>query len=255
MCAHTIHMKNNRVLLSFCALAFALAVFAVYGAVFFPVGSYSASAEEVDPAAVEVLERACDYASEHGFTASMYGEVEARVFGIKYVQKIYGEREVTNGNYSERAESVSAFVKTAIKRSYLDGKYYVSHGKFSRGKAKYPALKEISKKEYLSHYGAPPLGLIRYELDGNILSAVKSGENEYTYTLDPKNSTVNSAVGVKSALGSAKSPKYSSVEVVLYVDGIRPVKTVCREKLTVDKFGGVACSAVYEEKISAACGD
>lgn len=248
-------MKNNRILLSVYAFTFVLAVLAVYSSVFFPIGAPAAFAEEIDSEAVKVLENACAYAKERGFSASMYGEVEARVFGIKYVQKIYGDREVSGDNYSERAESVSAFVKTAIKRSFDGGKYYVSHGKFSRGKAKYSSPVEVKESEYLKRYGAPPLGLIRYELDGNIVSARKTGENEYTYSLDPKNSTVNSAVGVKSMLGSDKSPEYRSVEVVLYVDGIRPVKTVCREKLLVDKFGGVECSAVYEEKISAASGD
>ncbi|MCH5350564.1 MAG: hypothetical protein J1F39_01165 [Clostridiales bacterium] len=244
-------MKNNRLFYSFYAFTFTLAVLAVCFSVFFPAVGHSASAEEIDPEAVKILENACAYAREHGFTSSMYGEVEARVFGIKYVQRIYGDREVKGESYSERAESVSAFVKTALKRSYSDGKYYVSHGKFARGKAEYPPLAEVKESEYLSRYGAPPLGLLRYEIDGNILSARKTGENEYTFTLDPQKSTVNAGVGVKSALGSDKAPKYSSVKVVLTVDGIKPVKTVCRERLKVDKFGGVECSAMYEEKIAA----
>ncbi len=229
------------------------AIFFVFAALiigfsFIPVRVGVSYADNVDDAAMRVLKRSCEFANSHGFKTSLYGEIEARVFGIKYLQRVYGEREVGGGNYTEHAESVSTFVKAALKKSVSDGRYYVSHGKFKRGKAVYPELSELSRDDYLALYGEPPTGLIKYDIEGNIVSARRTGENEYTYVLDPQKSTVNSGIGVKTALGSKSFPEYGSVEVVLYLDGFKPVRTVCRESMRVDKFGGTACSAVYEEK-------
>ena len=240
-------MKNDRFFIRFYACLFLSVLFAVCIFAFLPSGGFSSAvAEELDASAVGVLEKCCDYADSHPFSTSAYGEVTARVFGIKYLQTIYGDRHVNGGEYSERAESVSSFVKAAIKKSRSGGRYFVSHGAFKRGKAVYPDRKELTESDYLASYGAPPLGLLKYELDGNILSAKKVGDNEYVYTLDPVKSTVNCAIGVKTMLGGSL-PKYRSVEVVLYTDGAKPIKTVCRERLFVDKFGGVECSATYEE--------
>ena len=241
-------MERKSVLNTIYAAAIALAVFIVFIAAV-PSGSHSAYAEEVDTDAVSVLESVSKYASSRGFTSTMYGEVTARVFGIKYVQRVRGERKIKGGDYFERAESVSSFVKAAIEKSRSRGRYYVSHGKFDGNRAEYPDAVELSEADYVASYGYPPLGLIKYDWKGNILSARKTGEGEYTYTLDPHKSTVNSAVEVRTALGCKALPEYRSVEVVLYTDGVKPIKTVCREVLVVDKFGGVECSAVYEESI------
>lgn len=235
-------MKINAVVFAFIVCVSVFALFLL------PNGGVAHADNVVDPDAVAVLESSCEYARAHGFTSSTYGEITARVFGIKYVQRVYGQRVVKDGDYSEHAESVSTFVKAALKKSYAGGKYYVAHGSIKRGNAVYPELSEISESDYLASYGAPPLGLIKYVLDGTVVSARKTGENEYTYALDPQKSTVNCAVGVRSAIGSDSLPEYGSVEVVLYTDGVKPVRTLCRERMRVDKFGGTECSAVYEEK-------
>lgn len=214
---------------------------------FFSTARYSAASTTHDPDAENMLYNCISYCDCHDFDTALSGKITAHVFGVPYSQSVTGGRSVRDGECTDRAESASAFVKAAIKKIYSDGRYFVSKGEYKRKEVVYSDPTEFSSEDYVSLYGKPQLGLIKYELSGAITGSKRISNNEYEYTLDPSRATVYSRNEVKTALGGKTYPMYESVVVRLVVDGERPVKVTVREKLRVEKFGGTKCAAEYTE--------
>ena len=210
-----------------------------------PVGaSRSAELDEARTA----LNNACAYIGGRDFHTEIDGAIKARVFGVPYTQKVSGGRIVTGGNVVETAETSSAFVSAAIKKSACGGTFAVATGKKKKGAFVYGAPAEYTAEEYVAAFGKPFKGLVKYELDGAVLSAQKTGEGEYEYELDPFRAARYVKNEVRTTLDVKSYPEYYSVSFVLVTDGERPVSVTVCEKFKVDKFGGTTCSSRYTEK-------
>ena len=107
---------------------------------------------------------------------------------------------------------------------------------------------EYTEEDYIAAYGKPFIGLIKYELDGAVISSRKIADGEYEYELDPSRATVYAKNEVRTTIDAKSFPEYRSVSFVLVTDGDRPVEVTTREKFKVDKFGGTTCTAEYKER-------
>ena len=201
----------------------------------------------LDADAMQALGAAGAYVAANDFETAMNGTIKAKVVGIPYTQKVHGKRTVSGEQFCDVAESTSAIVKAAIKRERKDGSYYVSQGNYKNKAFSYPAAKQLSHDKYVSQYGQPFTGIVKYNLNNTVLKAEKVGQNKYVFTLDPAQATLYSRNEVKTTLGGKSYPKYESVTFTLTTDGERPVKVTATEKFTVDKFGGTSCTAQYTE--------
>lgn len=208
------------------------------------------SVQNVDGEAMRVLDRCNAYVAEHSFKTTMKGAIKARVVGVPYTQKIHGRRAVDGDKYSEVAESVSAFVKAAVKREKNGNVYYVSQGTYKNKKFKYQKAQELSYPTYVEKFGQPFTGVVKYNLDSAVTKAVKVNDNTYKYTLDPSKATLYSRNEVKTMLGGKMYPQYKSVEFTLTTDGDRPIKVISVENFRIEKFGGTDCTAKYEESFA-----
>lgn len=239
--------KLKKVLPSLVLLAVIALLVGLSFTVSHPVTTVTAAEHTLDPEAVRVLEECRAYAGSHDFETELDGKIRARVMGVPYVQKLHGGRKVEGEDFSETAESVSALVKAALKKQCKGGEYSVTHGEYKKKRFSYGAGETLSREDYIKSHGMPSTGLVRYELDGAVLGAEKTGENTYTYTLDVRRATAYCANEVRTTLGSKKPPEYSSVSFTLTcVDG-RAEKIVSEEKFRVDKYGGLTCTAEYTE--------
>ena len=230
--------------------AILLIILAVFVAVAFMPRARAANAtpsSAVDQKAVRALNNCAAYAASHDFETRMTGTVKARVFGIPYKISVGGGRVVEGGDLESTAESVSAFVKAGVKRRSADGKLFSSKGTYKRKAFSYSEPQEYSYDEYVSKFGKPEFGLVKYELDGNILTAEQLSDNTFRYTLEPTRAAKFSRNEVKTTLGTDKPPEYELIELTLEVDGDKPTRATVHEKFTVDKFGGTRCDAVYTE--------
>lgn len=207
----------------------------------------NARLNEFDPEAVRTLAHCERYAAESEFTADMNGTVKARLCGIPYKQGISVKREVTKDGFTEKMESVSAFVKAALRRGCDGGKYTVSRASYKQKRFVYAEPTEMTREQYVAAYGMPNNALTKYVTNGTLLSATRVDEHTFRYVLDPDRATELSRNEVRTLLSSAAYPKYRSVELTVTVDGDRATKTVAVEKFSVDKFGGLDCTATYTE--------
>lgn len=207
----------------------------------------SAYARTTDEEALRVLGCCRTVAATERFETTMTGTIKARVFGIPYTQKVTGKRFVDGDEFTEISESVSAFVKVAVRREKNADGFFVSHGEYKKKRFAYGAPKSISRKEYVTLYGLPFTELVKYDLDGSIVSASTAGENTFKYVLEPRRATEYSRNEVKTVLGGKSYPKYESVEMTLVSDGERAQRITVKEKFRVDKFGGTECVAEYTE--------
>ena len=205
------------------------------------------TAQGVDQEAMRVLDVCKAYAENNDFESSMNGKIKAKVFGIPYTQKIKGKRTVSGENFCDVAESVSALVKAGIKREGVDGKYTASRGDYKNNGFVYKSGREYDKDGYVAAYGRPFTGIVKYELDGAIISAEQLSEDTFRYTLDARRATAYARNEVKTTVGGDKYPEYASVQFTLTFDGTRAVKVVSREKFRIDKCGGTDCTAEYTE--------
>lgn len=204
-------------------------------------------AVELDANALDALNSCRAYASEHGFSTRISGVVKAKVLGIPYTQNIYGSREVHGDEFCEIAESASAFVKAAVKRECAHGEYAITRGEYNKKSFVYGEPTAMSRNEYVDAYGMPNTGIVKYNLDGAVTSAVCVSENEFRYVLDISAATEYSRNEVRTTLGASSYPDYESVEFTLFTDGERAIKIVAREVFSVQKFGGTRCTAEYTE--------
>lgn len=231
------------------ALIVTCAALIAISCLFSGVRYFSASTSH-DGNAERALNNCVSYCQGRDFDTALSGKVTAHVFGVPYSQSVTGERIVRGDSVVDRAESASAFVKAAIKKTYSEGRYFICKGEHKRKEVMYAEPKELSMDEYISSYGKPFLGLLKYELSGAITGSKQISDNEYEYTLDPSRATMYSRNEVKTALGGKSYPTYESVTVKLFTDGERPVKVTAYEKLRVEKFGGTKCTAEYIETFS-----
>ncbi len=209
-----------------------------------------ASAAAIEPQAIVALHTAEAYVQDNAFTAKMNGTIKARVFGIPYTQKVHGERTCADGDYDERAESVSALVKAAVKRRVEDGKYFTAQGKYRRKSFDYGDPAEMSREDFVASYGKPCLGVVKYETDGAITEAKRVEDGVYSFTLDVKRATEYCKNAVRTMLKGDSYPEYEEVKFTLYMDGNRPTRVTGVEKFRVDKFGGTHCTVEYTEEFS-----
>ncbi|MCH5154638.1 MAG: hypothetical protein J1F71_05445 [Clostridiales bacterium] len=208
----------------------------------------AAAEVSVDAEAMRILGCCNAYVAANGFSTAMSGSVKASVVGVPYTQKIKGGRQVSaDGSFTDTAESKSALVKAAVKREYRDGSYIVSRGEYKKKAFKYGKGEKLSKSNYVSKYGKPFTGIVKYNTDGAVISAQAVGENVYKFVLDPVKSTAYCRNEVKTVLGGKSYPTYKSVEFTLTTDGEKPIKVVSVEKFRIDKFGGTDCTAEYTE--------
>lgn len=209
----------------------------------------TSSMNELDAEAMRVLGCCNAYAAANTFTTTMNGSVKASVIGVKYTQKIHGRRAVDNKNqtFTEVAESVSALVKASLKRERNGDEFYVSRGNYKNKSFTYGEAEKLSKTGYIAQYGKPFIGIVKYNLDGTVITAEQVSPNTFRYVLDPSRSTMYSRNEVKTTLGGKSYPEYSQIEFTLTVDGDRPIKVTCSEKFKINKFGGTTCTAEYNE--------
>ncbi|MCH5156018.1 MAG: hypothetical protein J1F69_05360 [Clostridiales bacterium] len=240
-------------------LVLAVVIAALIGIAFVPTilekrtKTEATSAESsVDAEAMRVLGCCNAYVAVNSFKTTMNGSVKAKVMGVPYTQKIHGGRAVdaSSGDFSDKAESKSALVKAAIKRERRSGEYYVSRGEYKNKAFKYNSEKTLSKNGYISQYGQPFTGIVKYNLENAVISAKAVSKNVYKFVLDPARATVYSRNEVKTTLGGKSYPTYKTVEFTLTVDGDRPVKVSSTEKFRINKFGGTDCTAKYTETFS-----
>lgn len=209
----------------------------------------TSSVSDIDAEAMRVLGCCNAYVAANDFSTTMSGSVKASVIGVKYTQKINGSRtvDVKRQTFTEVAESVSALVKASLKRERRDGAYYVSRGNYKNKSFTYGDEQQLTKSNYVAQYGQPFTGIVKYNLDGTIITAEQINRNTFRYVLDPARSTMYSRNEVKTTLGGKSYPEYSHVEFTVTTDGDRPVKVTCSEKFKIDKFGGTTCTAEYNE--------
>lgn len=181
------------------------------------------------------------------FETSMTGAVKARVFGLPITQRVTGGRTVDGENFCERAESVSAFVKAGMLRECREGTLGAVRGAYKHKRFEYGKVQPLSRDSFIETYGKPNTALVKYELEGAVISAETIGENTYRYVLDPTRATAYCRNEVRTLLGSKSYPKYESVEFTLVTDGEFPLSVTVKEKFEADKFGGTKCSAEYTE--------
>lgn len=203
--------------------------------------------DKLDPEAMRVLGDVCAYTAKNDFSVKLNGEIKAKVFGIPYTQRVRGERGVSGGVYSERAESKSAFVKSAFKRRSTDGGIEVARGEYKNKKFEYGKPKLMKLDEYEKAFGRPVVGIVRYELDGTVKQAVKVKDGVYKFKLNAKQAARLSRNEVKTLTDCKSHPVYESVSFTLYADGDRPVKICSREVFRIDICGGLRCTATYTE--------
>ncbi len=228
-----------------------IAVLAIVFAVF-PFGAVVAHAEpdaspSLDAEAMSALSSCFEYAETHDFSVKQTGTVKARVFGIPYTQTVVGTRIKSCDSYCETVESVSAFVKAALKKTVEFGRYFAARGKIKRGKAHYSAPVEYSRDEFSALYGKPDPSFLPYVADGTVLAARKVGEGVFEFDLSPDGATALSRNAVRTMLGGKSYPSYSAVSVTLTVRDGKPLRTESREQFRINKFGGTNCTAVYIE--------
>lgn len=246
--------KNNKsfiitLLLSLLILALAVAAFIPTIVSRNARTEATSSMSDMDAEAMRVLGCCNAYAAANDFSTTMNGSVKANVIGVKYTQKIHGSRtvDVKNQAFAEVAESKSALVKAALKREGRDGVFYVSRGSYKRKSFTYDNEQKLTKSNYIAQYGQPFTGVVKYNLDGTVITAEQLSDNTFRYVLDPARSTLYSRNEVKTTLGGKSYPEYSHVEFTLTVDGDRPIKVTTVEKFKIDKFGGTSCTAEYNE--------
>ncbi len=236
-------------------MAFAVIIIILAGAAFLPTVLASRETSQAatvgcggNEEALSALDCCNAYTAKNDFTTTMTGTVRAKVIGIPYSQRIHGGRTVCcDGTFTDVAESTSALVKAALKRERRDGKYCVSRGDYKNKAFRYDTERALPEKNYIEQYGKPFTGIVKYDLDGAVISATTVADNVYKFVLDPDIATRYSRNEVKTTLGSKSYPKYTSVEFTLTTDGERPVKVTATEKFRVDKFGGTDCTAVFTE--------
>ena len=204
--------------------------------------------DSVEPEAVAVLRACVDYARDYAFSSATNGEIKAKVFGVPFSQSVEGTRKVHGVTFECVTESVSALVKAGVKRTGDGNVYTVAKGEYKNKKFEYADGREMTCAEYTEHCGAPPLGIVCYELDGAIIAARKISDESFSFVLDPVLSTVQRRNEIKAALGC--EPKYTAVEFTLVTDGTRAFSVTATEKFSIDKFGGADCTAVYTEKFA-----
>lgn len=205
------------------------------------------AARSADADAVAALNACRAYAAAHDFTTETVGVIKARAFGIPYSQKVTGGRKKCGAHCVEIAESRSALAKAALKKETDADSFLVTLGKYDGKKAVYGEPTELTREGYVAAYGMPNDGLFKYELDGAIISSEHVGDGVYKYTLDPTRAARFSRNEIKTTVGGKTYPDYGSIEITLYTDGERPLKTTVCEKFRVEKFGGTSCTAEYTE--------
>ena len=242
-------VSKNKILT---ALAAGAVIVVLMGLAFLPLSNRAdtdalAAGREVKGDAVQALYDCAEYAERNGFNAELTGTVKARVVGVPYTLNVRGERRVNGAEFASVRESVSPAVKRGYKTECVEGEYRVYRGTFDKatGEFVYGTPETIDKTSFTATYGDPS-ALFRYNIDGNILSAERVGENVYRYTLDPV--AADSCKAEVGMLAKCKTPpEYNSIELTLITDGTRAVKISAVEKFRLDKLGGVDCVAEYEE--------
>ncbi len=210
--------------------------------------SYTCSAYYAhDCDAERALNNCIAYCDGRDFDTALDGKVKARVFGIPYTQSVTGGRSVRGGDCHDTAESSSAFVKAAIKKEYVGGRYFVTLGDYKKKRFVYGEPQEMNAAEYIASYGKPCVGLVKYELGGAVIESKCLGNGEYEFELDPSRATAYCRNEIKAALKSKSYPEYESVTLHLVADGEKPIKVTVTEKLRVEKFGGTFVTAEYTE--------
>lgn len=209
---------------------------------------YTARADTVNVAAVRMLSNCTNYAYTHAFETTMTGSIKAKVFGIPYKQTVTGSRSVNGENVVEEYQTVSAFVKTAIKKECGNDEYLRSTGDYKRGGFAFSQPVAMTRGEFIEQYGMPNTGLVKYETANSIISA-ECADNRYSFNLDPSRATRYTKNEICSAL-NAQSVRVDSVRITVYTDGEKPIRVESEERFFVDKFGGVSCTAQYCETFS-----
>ncbi|MDE7463599.1 MAG: hypothetical protein K2M48_01095 [Clostridiales bacterium] len=212
-----------------------------------PAVHVSAETDKLDAEAMQALENARAYLVNNDFSVKTTAAIKAKAFGIPHTQKVYGSRSVKSGVFTEQAESKSAFAKAAFKKKSVEGGYEVSRGEYKKNKFVYGKPKFMTTDEYIKAYGKPAIGLVRYEVDGTVLEAKKTGEGVYEYKLDAKAAAKYFRNEIKTLIGTKKHPTYSAVSFTMHCDGSRPVKVCTHEKFRADICGGTNCTATYVE--------
>ena len=184
----------------------------------------------VDDSALAALSSCRAYLDGHDFKTASTGEIRAKVFGIPYAQKLKGGRTVCGDCVVEFGESASAFAKAAVRTEYRDGAYYAVRGDYKAKSFVYGEPCELSRADFYGAYGKPASGLVKYELDGAIVSAEQRGDNTYLFVLDPSRAVEYSRCAVKTALGSSAFPEYSRVEFTLYTRSVIHIRSCPRNQ-------------------------
>ena len=234
-------------IISIAILLFSLAVMSFVPVFRSAVPAALESGSAPDAEAMRVLGCCRAYCAANDFDTKLAGTVRARVFGIPYVQNVSGVRSVRADGYVETLESASALVKAAVKKQVSDGKYLVSTGEYKNKKFVFGKPKELTRADFTSAYGLPATGLVKFVLDGAVVSAEQTDKNEYRYVLDVARATEYSRNEYKTLLGGKSYPQYDSVEFTIVTDGERAAKITVREKFRINKCGGTSCTAVYSE--------
>lgn len=205
------------------------------------------AADKIDKGAMEALERACAFVQNNDFSVNTRGEIKAKAFGIPHTQKVSGNRSVKDGVFSELAETKSAFIKVAVKKTTDGDGYDICKGSYQNKKFVYGKPKHMTEEEYTAAYGKPARGLVRYELDGNVLEAKTVKDGVYKFKLDAKCAACYSRNEVKTLTDSKNCPEYKAVSFTLYCDGDKPIKVCSYEKFRIDVCGGTDCAATYTD--------
>lgn len=207
----------------------------------------SARSSAIDPEAIRVLNCCKAYAAVNDFSTKLDGSIKAKVYGIPYTQAVSGTRTVEGEEFCFVTESASAFVKAGMKKQCENGEYSVTNADYKSRAFVYGAPKKFNRDKYVATYGKPSTGLVKYELEGSIISAERVDGDTFRFVLDARRATRYSRNEVRTILGGKSFPEYEAVEFTLTVDGERAVKITSIEQFTVDRMGGTHCTAQYTE--------
>lgn len=207
----------------------------------------SARSSALDPEAIRVLNCCRAYAAVNDFSTKLNGSIKAKVYGIPYTQGVSGARTVEGEDFCMVTESASAFVKAGMKKQCENGEYSVTDADYKKKAFVYGSPKKLERDRYIATYGKPSTGLVKYELDGSIISAERVDDDTFRFVLDARRATRYSRNEVRAILGGKSYPEYEAVEFTLTTDGERAVKITYREQFTVDRMGGTRCTAQFTE--------
>ena len=169
---------------------------------------------------------------------------QGKVNASGITQGLYAEKILSNGEYYSMKIS-SGLVSLATRLYYTNGDNKVGYYEGSSIKetsATFPSTptKELTLEEYKEMYGSSITYFVNYIVSSNTVESEEYlgqnelGNYEFKLKLDNAFSVMNYSYEIKTTSGSAKLPKFESVEITFEIDeNFRLLKLSVKEQYQV----------------------